>query len=95
MGPAMSDYNMQLILLSVIQLSGGHCCIISPNLGCPSTRLGLPELGEIIQQITKALAYNSDTFTGQWSLAYSSVHRSQKSLFIGTPRDLETLMQRD
>jgi len=25
MGPVFSDYNMQLILLSVIQLSGGHC----------------------------------------------------------------------
>jgi len=25
MGPALSDYNMRLILLSVIQLSGGHC----------------------------------------------------------------------
>jgi len=25
MGPAISDYNMRLILLSVIQLSGGHC----------------------------------------------------------------------
>jgi hypothetical protein len=24
-GPAMSDYNKRLILLSVIQLSGGHC----------------------------------------------------------------------
>jgi len=30
MGPAMSDYNMWLILLSVIQLSGGHC-INSPR----------------------------------------------------------------
>ena len=25
MGPAMSDYNMRLILSSVIQLSGGYC----------------------------------------------------------------------
>jgi len=25
MGPALFDYNMQLIQLSVIQLSGGHC----------------------------------------------------------------------
>jgi len=25
MGPALSDYNMRLIQLSVIQLSGGHC----------------------------------------------------------------------
>jgi len=25
MGPDLSDYNMQLIILSVIQLSGGHC----------------------------------------------------------------------
>ncbi len=25
MGPAISDHNMWLILLSVIQLSGGHC----------------------------------------------------------------------
>ena len=25
LGPAKSDYNMRLILLSVIQLSGGHC----------------------------------------------------------------------
>jgi hypothetical protein len=25
MGPVVSDYNKRLILLSVIQLSGGHC----------------------------------------------------------------------
>jgi len=25
--PAISDYNMRLILLSVIQLSGGHCSV--------------------------------------------------------------------
>jgi len=25
MGPALFDYNMRLIQLSVIQLSGGHC----------------------------------------------------------------------
>jgi len=30
MGPTLSDYNMQLILLSVIQLSGGHCTMFRP-----------------------------------------------------------------
>ncbi len=29
MGPVISDYNTRLILLSVIQLSGGHCNLIS------------------------------------------------------------------
>jgi hypothetical protein len=30
MGPALFDFNMRLIQLSVIQLSGGHCtCIFS------------------------------------------------------------------
>jgi hypothetical protein len=28
MGPAIFDYNMRLILLSVIRLSGGHCITI-------------------------------------------------------------------
>ncbi len=27
MGPAISDYNMRLILLSVIQISSGHCIL--------------------------------------------------------------------
>ncbi len=31
MGPALSDYNMWLILLSVIQLSGGHCITSCPS----------------------------------------------------------------
>jgi len=34
MGPAISDYNMRLILLSVIQLSVGHCSyLIKVGLG--------------------------------------------------------------
>ena len=28
MGPVISDYNKRLILLSVIQISGGHCSFI-------------------------------------------------------------------
>jgi len=32
MGSAISDYNMRLILLTVIQLSGGHCKTIEPNI---------------------------------------------------------------
>jgi len=34
MGPAISDYYMWLILLSVIQLSGGHCAAIVDKLEC-------------------------------------------------------------
>jgi hypothetical protein len=33
MGPAISDYNMRLILLSGIQLSGGHCNYILEHVG--------------------------------------------------------------
>ena len=34
MGPLISDYKRRLILLSVIQLSGGHCITMSQTECC-------------------------------------------------------------
>ncbi len=54
MGPAISDYNMRLILLSVIQLSGGHCTNGQLKTGKMGTHLSA-NTSPVQCSLTKAL----------------------------------------
>ena len=89
-GPAASDYNKRLILLSVIRLSGRHCFKHFQNTNYYFTLRSI--LKQIFILFTLSVKLNNILFRVPSSEAHSRVHNNNNNYFFGSDKPQAVLI---